>query len=535
MLLLTFGLAQAMFCQKTVPQKLDELMDAYCKVNKFNGSVLIARKGKIQLEKGYGIENDRNHTMNDVNSIFQIYSITKTFTSTVILKLVELNKLSLSDKLSKFYPEFPKGDSITIEHLLTHTSGVYDYTRGNDMPDQTEKSFIKFIKTKPLDFSPGTGWNYSNSGYWLLGFIIKKVTGMPYEDVVKKYIFNPLQMTHSGFNFKGLSDENKTTGYQIFSDKIKKEAVIYDPPAPFAAGAIYSTVGDLYKYHKGLQNFTIVRKASLKKAYIPFKNNYGYGWIIGSFEGKQMVSHSGGAAGYRSNFMRIPEDDICIILLNNNENAYVDLITKNLLNILFDKPYKLPAEIKLASPVLAQFAGVFSVKPSFTMYITIEDGRLVAQASKQQKTVLLAEKENYFFAEEANGFLEFTKDEKGNYNELVIHQAGQQMKAKRIHPAWGLAGTATSKGWEESIPDIQFVEDSLKKGLWGLRNITLKTGRIVFRLNNDWGYHYGDNGNDKILDMYGEDIKIENGIYDIILDLTDEAQPKYSIGKTTLK
>lgn len=534
MLLLTFGLTQALYCQKTISQKLDELMNAYCKVNKFNGSVLVSRKGKILLEKGYGIKNIQTNIQNDPNSIFQIYSITKAFTSTVILKLVELKNLSLSDKLNKFYPQFPKGDSITVEHLLTHTSGIYEYTRGNNMPDQTEQSFIKFIETKPLDFSPGTGWNYSNSGYWLLGFIIKKITGMTYEEAVRKYIFKPLHMNHSGFDFKKLSDKNKTTGYAIFSENKKKEAVVYDAPGPFAAGAIYSTVGDLYKFHKGLQAFSIIKEASLKKAYIPFKNNYGYGWIIGSFEGKELVSHSGGAAGYRSNFLRIPEDDICIILLNNHENAFVDLITKNLINILFDKPYKLPAEIKLTTPVLAQFTGAFSVKPSFTFYVTIEDCRLVAQASKQQKTVLLAEKENYFFAEEANGYLEFTKDDKGNYNELAIHQGGQPMKAKRIYPTWGLTGTATSKGWEETIPDLQLTEDSLKRGLWVLKNITLKTGLMVFRLNNDWGYHYGDNENDKILDMYGRDIEIEAGTYDILLDLTDEMEPKYAISKKEL-
>ena len=163
------------------------------------------------------------------------------------------------------------------------------------------------------------------------------------------------------------------------------------------------------------------------------------------------------------------------------------------------------------------------------MYIRVEDERLVAQASGQQKTILLAEKENYFFAEEVNGFLEFTKNEKGNYNELVIHQEGQQINGKRIYPTWGLAGTATSKGWEESIPDIQFAEDSIKKGLWILKNIALKTGLMVFRLNNDWGYHYGDNENDKILDMYGKDIKIQAGTYDILLDLTDGSKPKYSI------
>jgi CubicO group peptidase (beta-lactamase class C family) len=531
LLLLTFGLTQALYCQKTISQKLDELMAAYCKVNKFNGSVLVSQKGKILLEKGYGIKNAQAKTPNDPQSIFQIYSITKAFTSTVILKLVEEGKLSLSDKLSKFYPEFSKGDSITIEHLLTHTSGIYDYTRGNNMPDQTEQSFIKFIESKPLDFSPGSGWNYSNSGYWLLGFIIQKITGMTYEEAVRKYIFKPLHMNQSGFDFKHLSDKYKTTGYAIFSEHTKKEAVVYEPPGPFAAGAIYSTVGDLYKFHKGLQTFSIITKASLKKAYTPFKNNYGYGWIIGSFEGKQVVSHSGGAAGFRSNFLRIPEEDICIILLNNHENAVVDLITKNLVNILFDKPYKVPAEIKLAAPVLEKCTGAFSVNPSFTMYITIEDGRLAAQASKQHKTVLLAEKENYFYAEEANGFLEFTKAENGKYNELVIHQGEQPTKATRIYPTWGLAGTATSKGWEESVPDIQLTEDPLKKGLWVLKNITLKKGLMVFRLNNDWGYHYGDNENDKILDMYGKDIEVEAGTYDIILDLTDEMEPGYTISK----
>ena len=532
MILLTFGLTQALFCQKTIPEKIDELMDAYCKVNKFNGSVLVSQKGKILLAKGYGIKNTRSQAMNDSNSIFQIYSVTKTFTSTVILKLVELKELSLSDKLSKFYSEFPRGDSITIEHLLTHTSGIYDYTHGNNMPDQTEKSFITFIETKPLDFSPGTSWSYSNSGYWLLGFIIKKLTGMPYEDAVIKYIFNPLQMTHSGFDFKDLSDKNKTTGYEIFGDEIKKEAVVYAPPGAFAAGAIYSTVGDLYKYHMGLQTFKIVTKETLEKAYTPFKNNYGYGWMINSYEGKEIVSHSGGAAGYRSNFVRIPKEDICIILLNNTENANVELITKNLFNIIFNKPYKIPFEVKLSKEVLTKYVGSYAVNPTFSMYITIDNGKLAAQSTGQQKVIVLAHKENYFFAEDADGYLEFPKEENGSYNELIIHQGGQNITAKRFHPTWGLTGNATSKGWEENIPDIKFTEDTLKKGLWLLTNIKLRNGELKFRFNNDWNINYGDNGNDKTLELYGENIKIiEAGAYDIILDLTDEAKPKYNILK----
>jgi CubicO group peptidase (beta-lactamase class C family) len=303
---------------------------------------------------------------------------------------------------------------------------------------------VTFLKTKPLDFSPGTQWSYSNSGYRLLGYIIQKVTGISYENAVKKFIFDPLKMTHSGFDFKYLSDKNKTTGYEIFGDEIKKEAVVYDPPGPFAAGAIYSTIGDLYKYHKGLQAFKIVAKETLKRAYTIFKNNYGYGWMIRSYEGMDIVSHSGGAAGYRSNFVRIPKEDICIILLNNTENANVEHISKNLVNVLINKPYKVPAEIKLGKEVLTKYVGYYAINPTFTMYITMDNGRLAAQATGQGKAAVFAQKENYFLADEADGFLEFPKDDKGMYNELIIHQGGRNISAKRIYPAWGLIGTATS-------------------------------------------------------------------------------------------
>lgn len=531
LILLTFGLTQALFCQKTMQQKLDELMDAYCKINKFNGSVLVSQKGKILLEKGYGIKNAESKTRNDANGIFQIYSITKTFTSTVILKLVELKKLSLSDKLSKFYPDFPKGDSITIENLLTHTSGVYDYTQGNNMPDQTEKSFITFIETKPLDFSPGTNWSYSNSGYWLLGFIIKKVTGVPYEEAVKKFIFNPLQMTHSGFDFKDLTSKDKTTGYEIFSDEIKKEAVVYNAPGPFAAGAIYSTVGDLYKYYKGLQGYKIVNKESLKKASTSFKNNYGYGWIISSYEGREIVSHSGGAAGYRSNFARIPKEDICIVLLNNTENADMEMLTRKLLDVIYKKPYKIPSEIKIDKPTLEKYVGYYFADLPLTLHLFIEGGRLVAEPTGQPKTILLAQKRDYFYSIEADGYVEFQKNDKGTYDELIIHQGGKDVSAKRFQPTWGLIGNATSKGWDEKMPDIKLTEDSLKKGLWVLNDIKLNTGELKFRFNNDWNINYGDNANDKMLNLHGENIKIEEGTYDIILDMTDEAKPKYSISK----
>jgi CubicO group peptidase (beta-lactamase class C family) len=257
LLIAMLTLANSAYCQDNSAKKLDELFTFYQKQNLFNGSVLIAQKGQILLNNGFGLQNAALNKKNDSKGIFQIYSITKTFTASVILKLVEDGKLSLSDKLSKFYPNYPSGDSISIEHLLTHTSGIYDYTRGNNMPDQTEQSFVAFQKTKPLDFPAGSDWNYTNSGYYFLGYIIQKITGLTYEKAVAKYIFKPLKMTQSGFAFKYLVDKNKAIGYEVFSENAKKEAVIYDPPGSFAAGGIYSTVEDLYKYYNGLKGYKI--------------------------------------------------------------------------------------------------------------------------------------------------------------------------------------------------------------------------------------------------------------------------------------
>ena len=179
---------------------------------------------------------------------------------------------------------------------------------------------------------------------------------------------------------------------------------------------------------------------------------------------------------------------------------------------------------------MRKYTGTYQVvTPPLIMYISIEDGRLTAQASGQQKTSVFAKKENYFFAEEADGSLEFPKDDNGIYNELIIRQGGQNISAKRIFPTWGLIGNATSKGWEENKPDIKFTEDTLKKSLWILSSIQLNTGEFKFRFNNDWNINYGDNGNDTVLDVNGENIKIEAGNYTIVLDFTDEAKPKYNI------
>ena len=192
--------------QDSTIQRLQELTDAYAKGRGFNRSILVARKGAILLEKGYGWRDIARRLPNDGQTQFQIASTTKTFTSTVILRLIAAGKLALTDKLSRWYPELPYGDSVNIEQLLTHTSGIWDFTRGESLRQADEQKMISIFSSHPLDFLPGTDWRYSNSNYQLLGYIVKRVTGQDYFRTVRATIFEPLTSSAFRRNCKATPD-----------------------------------------------------------------------------------------------------------------------------------------------------------------------------------------------------------------------------------------------------------------------------------------------------------------------------------------
>ncbi|MEP7372774.1 MAG: serine hydrolase [Chitinophagaceae bacterium] len=435
---LTLFLVTICFSQDVA--KLEELMTAYANLYKFNGSVLVSWKGKVLLDKGYGLRNASDKIPNDQNSVFQIGSITKQFTSTVILKLQEEKKLNVSDKLSKYFPGYPKGDSITIEHLLTHTSGIYSYTSDpvfmqNEIakPANRQKMMALF-KDKPLLFSPGTKWDYSNSAYSLLGYIIEDVAKMPYEKAVRRYIFNPLGMAHSGFDFTHLSTKDKATGYfRLTSDKNEPSPIV-DSSVSFSAGAIYSSTGDLYKWYQSLQNNTVIKKASKEKAQTPFMNNYGYGWGIDTVAGKKSVGHSGGIHGFNSNMVSIPEDNTCVILLANVANSNLDKITKDIFSILYNLPYEIPKEktaISLPEEVLKQYVGVYELSPQLVIAMRVENGKLIGQPEGQGAIELHPEKEDQFFLKEIEAQVIFTRNEKKEVIEMKLLQNGREMTGKK--------------------------------------------------------------------------------------------------------
>jgi CubicO group peptidase (beta-lactamase class C family) len=422
-------------------QKLDELVTAYTQMEQFNGSVLVAQKGVILLQKGYGYKNAAKKEMNDATTVFQIGSITKQFTSAIILRLQEKKKLSIQDKLSKYFPDLPFADSVTIENLLSHTSGIFNYTNNGEfmkteaVKPATREKILALFKDKPLEFTPGSKFNYSNSGYMLLGYIIEKVTGKPYEKVVHEMVFTPLHMNHSGFDFTNLYSPDKAVGYFALTKSANTPAPVVDSSASFAAGAIYTSVEDLYKWDRALFTEKIISKASLKDAYTPRKGTYGLGWNIDTAYGKPVYAHGGGIFGFSSNILRDPEEDICIILFDNKGDGGLEKITGGLNAILHNKPYTIPKEkiaIAVDSSLLKQYTGEYELAPNFILTISLEQGRLMVQATGQGKAEMFAERENFFFLKVADIQLTFTKDADGKTDKLILHQNGRDMPAKKI-------------------------------------------------------------------------------------------------------
>ncbi len=426
------------FCQ-TLPVKLDTLLSAYVKKNDFNGSVLVARKGTVYLQKGYGYKEVKTNTPNDGNTIFQIGSITKQFTSAIILQLQEKNKLSLQDKLSKYIPDYPRGNEITIENLLTHTSGIYNYTNdptilasGGTKPVSRDSLIARF-KNKPLDFPPGEKYSYSNSGYILLGYIIEKVMGRPYFQVVREQIFQPLQMTHSGFDFAALKSSDKATGY--LSPSARQSAFIMDSSVSFAAGSIYTTVGDLYKWDRALYTGRIISQASLQKAFTPYHSNYGYGWMIDAAYGKKIVEHGGAIPGFLAIIYRVPEDETCIILLDNRQSPALSKIAADINALLNGKEVELPKErkeISVDTAILQLYAGQYELAPGVIMTIRLENGKLTEQLTGQGKFEIFAEKDNFFFMKVVDAQIEFMKGSDGKVDNLVLYQNGRVIPGKKI-------------------------------------------------------------------------------------------------------
>ncbi|WZN40739.1 serine hydrolase [Chitinophaga pollutisoli] len=435
-------------------------------------------------------------------------------------------KISLGDRLSRFYPSLPAGDSITIRHLLTHTSGLYVYNNDFSMPTHTEEAMIRFLAGRPLEFAPGSKWRYCNTGYYLLGFIIEKLTGITYANALKTFIFDPLGMRHSGLDFKSLSASGKATGYRHLYPDSGREASLYAHEELRSSGGVWSTAGDVLKFHNGMQQFKLISDTSTSGAYTPFKNQYGYGWFIDTAMGTTAVSHSGGAAGFRTLLVRIPATNTCIILLANAENIDLAPIKDQILLVLAGRTHHLPRNEEMADEQLAAIAGTYALEPGRFLYVTRIHHRLTAQVSRQQAVLLLAAENYRFNVDGMDGHLEFPPGVGGTHDSVKLYRKNKIYSGAKVNATWGITGSATPNGWDG--PDIPLHEVAGQPGKWRCENALLKTGRLKFRFNNDWTFSLGSKSAQDLTED-GNDIPVSAGTFTVVLDLTDSARPEFSL------
>lgn len=411
--------------QEKKKEEIDRIIKAFAGINKFNGTALIHYQNTNIFEKSYGWQDAEKKIPNQDKSVYQIASLTKSFTALMIVKLSEEGKLSVKDPVSRFISDYPRGNEITIEHLLTHTSGIYEVLQNKEYFNllHTGKSISKdkklsFFKNEPLAFEPGTQFSYTNSGYIILGIIIEKITGLSYEDVIQKNILTPLKMTHTGFNYMALKSPYKTVPYSYISNTKQEKTEVWNSTLTGPAGQIYSTVEDLYNYYIGLRDYKIVSREAFKKATTPFLSGYGYGWFIDDLYGKKLINHGGNIEGSTSYFAMLPEDDLCIILLNNITSKKLEKAGNTILAALLEQPYTLPQPKKEVTPgtdILKKYVGDYQLPDDSIIHILYENGQLFIQNNKDPKVRMLAEKEDSFFLQDDDTEISFIfkKGEKG--------------------------------------------------------------------------------------------------------------------------
>jgi CubicO group peptidase (beta-lactamase class C family) len=340
---------------------IDGLLRKYQEYSQFNGSVLVADHGKVIFKKGYGDANKEWNIPNTPDTKFRLGSITKQFTATLILQLVEEGKIKLDGKIAEYLPDYPKpmGERITIHHLLTHTSGIPNYTsfpsfqRDLSRLPSSPTNFIKVFWNLPLEFEPGSKFSYCNSGYFLLGVILEKVTGKPYARLLDERIFKPLGMAHSGYDLSDPLMPKRAAGYQKRGGTFVN-AEFVDMSTPFSAGALYSTVEDLYLWDQALYTNRILSEKSKASMFEPrvltsisssSLGQYAYGWFVGkepvgsSGDSVFTISHGGSINGFNTLIRRVPETQGLIVLLNNTGAAPLGQIAQGILGVLFNKPY----------------------------------------------------------------------------------------------------------------------------------------------------------------------------------------------------
>ena len=420
---------------------MDQVVQSFVANKQFMGSVLVARGDQVLFSKGYGSANLEWGIPDAPNTKFRLGSLTKQFTAASILLLEERGKLKVEDPIKKYLPDAPAAwDKMTIFHVLTHTAGIPNFTAFPDYAPlepfaTTPEKLVARFRDKPLDFEPGEKWNYSNSGYVLLGYLIEKISGESYESFVQKNIFNALGMKDSGYDSNAAVIARRASGYSPTPNGLVNAGFVH-MSVPYAAGALYSTTEDLLKWEQGLFGGKLLSAASLQKMTTPFKNDYAFGVGVHAVNGHKVIDHNGGIEGFSTMLAYYPEDKLTVVALANMTPASSGEIVSQLALLAQGGAVTLQSErkeITLDPKVLARYVGAYRMAAGGDMLITLDGNQLSGQLTGQAALPIFPQSETRFFLKVVNAEIEFpTTPADGHASQLTLHQNGQEMVGTRL-------------------------------------------------------------------------------------------------------
>lgn len=439
------GAATQQNLKSPIASRIEVYLRPFVETGNFSGAVLVARRGQVIFRRAYGMANYELQVRNSPETRFHIASVSKAFTATAILQLQEQGKLKVSDSVSRFVPGFPNGDRITLENLLTHTSGIPNV---NNLPDYDEfarsphtiEQLVGKFADLPLDFQPGSDYRYSNSNYNLLALVIEKVSGEHYGDYLQRHIFDPAGMRHSGHDGSAAQLISQAAGgYEPAGIDSCEKAPYIDWSNKTGNGSLYSTVDDLLLFDRALNTDTLLKKATRERYFIAGKGNR-FGWFQRTSSGHRVMSSNGRSPGFTAELDRFPDEDATVIVLSNSyASASQDPIAQALGALVRgDIPEKVP-QLKAAvipPATLATYAGQYRYGPDYfvpngRVRVTAESGALTLEVGGSRTSVVPLSTEEFldrmFLAR-----VVFTVDEKGKVNGLKYIYGGKEFVANRV-------------------------------------------------------------------------------------------------------
>lgn len=457
------GLAATPANDPQLAAHIDAILAANYPSDAPGAAVIVVKDGQPVLRKAYGLADVAHKKPMAPDMVLRLGSITKQFTATGILMLADEGKLQLTDDIRTYLPDFPDhGKTITIQHLLGHTSGIVNYTSKPDFvanmaKDRTLAQLIATFRDDPLEFDPGARFAYSNSGYILLGAIIEKVSGIPFDQFVAQRIFVPLHMDHTAYEGHERTAGTKALGYAR-DDKGFEPAPAISMTQPYAAGALVSTVDDLARWDAAVSSAKLLKAATWQQAFTANvlnsgeRSDYGDGWFVGKLYGAVSQNHSGGIPGYMAHVVRVPSEHVFVAVLSNADGgiARPDQTANTAAALAMGKPYAQRKEIALPATQLDAFRGVYSLNEpnnSNNPVFRRAGDHLTMQFPGTPPVLLRAFSDTGFYNPASLAWVEFGRDKQGKVDRVTLHDvdtdrvhmrvadAPPERLAKKIDPA----------------------------------------------------------------------------------------------------